>query len=59
VYCAPTPPQAGSTDGPPRPGRLNTTPMSRPPLKEPLRASGPAAASSKLTPSASINGRER
>ncbi len=66
---APSPPRAciarlrrrrrAARSRPPRPGRLNTTPISRPSLKDPERASGPAAASSRLTPSASMSGRER
>ena len=40
VYCEPTSPDIGSTIGPLRFGRLQTTPMSRPSLNPPARPSG-------------------
>ena len=51
--------QAGSTHGPSRRGKLNTTPMSRPSLTLPERIIVEASASSTVSPSASISGRER
>src|SRR5438046_153262 len=50
VYCEPTSPPIGRTVGPPREGRLQTTPMSRPSLNPPDFARGAASASSSVSP---------